>query len=72
MARRQHGREAIVSVVRGRKLVIAVLTTGAYNYSMSSNYNRLPRPPIVLLREDGSEFVAVRGETFADLIRNDG
>jgi diaminopimelate decarboxylase len=52
--------------------LVAVLTTGAYNYAMSSNYNRLPRPPVVLLRPDGSEVVAVRGETLADLVRNDG
>ena len=30
--------------------LIAVLTTGAYNYSMASNYNRVPRPPVVMLR----------------------
>lgn len=45
---------------------IAVLVTGAYNYSMASNYNRVPRPPIVALRE-GKDFLAVRRESFADL-----
>ena len=50
--------------------VLAVLTTGAYNYSMSSNYNRIPRPPIVMLR-DGKDTVAVKRETFEDLCRND-
>jgi diaminopimelate decarboxylase len=50
--------------------LVAVLTTGAYNYSMSSNYNRIPRPPVVMLR--GSErFVAVERETFEDICRND-
>ena len=44
----------------------AVCTTGAYNYSMASNYNRLPRPPIVMLR-DGESYVAVRRETLDDL-----
>lgn len=42
--------------------LLACLTTGAYHYSMASNYNRLPRPPIVMLR-DGESYVAVRRET---------
>ena len=50
--------------------ILAVLVTGAYNYSMASNYNRLPRPPIVLVR-DGEAHLAVRRESFADLLRND-
>ncbi len=50
--------------------LLAVLTTGAYNFSMASNYNRVPRPPIVMLGADGP-YVAVRRETFADLLRND-
>ena len=45
---------------------VAVCTTGAYNYSMASNYNRLPRPPIVMLK-DGDSYVAVRRETAEDL-----
>ena len=49
---------------------VAVLTTGAYNYAMSSNYNRIPRPPVVMLRRE-DELVAVRRESFADLMRND-
>ncbi len=48
--------------------VIAVLTTGAYNYTMSSNYNAIARPPIVMLNEGGS-YIAVRRETFEDLTR---
>ena len=46
--------------------LLAVLTTGAYNYSMASNYNRICRPPIVLL-SGGKDRLAVRRETFADL-----
>ena len=46
--------------------IVAVLTTGAYNYSMASNYNRIPRPPVIMLR-DGDSYVAVRRETYADL-----
>lgn len=50
---------------------LAVLVTGAYNYSMASNYNRIPRPPVVMIRGDGSDYVAVKRETYEDLIRND-
>jgi len=50
--------------------LVAVLATGAYNYTMSSNYNRLPRPPIVMVRE-GNARVIVKGETYEDLVRND-
>ena len=50
--------------------LVAVLTTGAYNYSMSSNYNRIPRPPVVMLK-DGVDTIAVRRETFADICKND-
>ena len=46
--------------------ILAVLVTGAYNYSMASNYNRLPRPAIVMVSTKG-EKVAVKRETFADL-----
>lgn len=56
------------SVCRGD--IIAVLTTGAYNYSMASNYNRIPRLPIVMV--DGErDYVAVRRESFEDITRND-
>jgi len=50
--------------------IAAVLITGAYNYSMASNYNRIPRPPVVMLR-GGEDYVAVRRESLEDLIRND-
>ncbi|MBE6586933.1 MAG: diaminopimelate decarboxylase [Ruminococcaceae bacterium] len=49
---------------------LAVLVTGAYNFSMASNYNRIPRPPVVMLR-DGESYVAVKRETYEDLLRND-
>ena len=51
--------------------LVAVLTTGAYNYSMASNYNRIPRPPVVLLGENGP-YIAVRRETFEDLMKYEG
>ena len=46
--------------------IVCVCTTGAYNYSMASNYNRVPRPPVVMLRA-GEAYVAVRRETCGDL-----
>ncbi len=49
-----------------RNEILAVLTTGAYNYSMASNYNRVPRPPIVMLNDNG-DYVAVKRETYADV-----
>ncbi len=50
--------------------ILAVLSTGAYNYSMSSNYNRIPRPPVVMVSNSKPE-LAIRGESFADMIKND-
>lgn len=50
--------------------IVAVCTTGAYNYSMASNYNRVPRPPVLMLR-NGENYVAVKRETLDDLILND-
>ena len=50
--------------------LLAVCTTGAYNYSMASNYNRVPRPPVVMLNEGGS-YVAVRRESLDDLLALD-
>lgn len=49
---------------------IAVLATGAYNYSMSSNYNRLCKPAVVMVK-DGQSRIAVKRETLEDIIRND-
>jgi diaminopimelate decarboxylase len=50
--------------------ILAVSCTGAYNYTMSSNYNRLPRPAMVLVK-DGQADIIVQRETYADLLRND-
>ncbi|MDD7669762.1 MAG: diaminopimelate decarboxylase [Ruminococcus sp.] len=49
---------------------IAVETTGAYNYSMASNYNRLPRPAVIML-DKNEEHIVVRRETFGDILDND-
>ena len=48
------------NVTRGD--LIACLTTGAYHYSMASNYNRIPRPPVVMLN-GGESYIAVKRET---------
>ena len=50
--------------------ILAVLVTGAYNYSMASNYNRIPRPPVIMVK-DGEARVAVKRETYEDIVRND-
>lgn len=50
--------------------MIAVLTTGAYNYSMASNYNRLGKPPVVMIK-GGNDYLAVRRETPEDICKND-
>lgn len=50
--------------------ILAVCTTGAYNYSMASNYNRIARPPIIMLN-NGDSYVAVRRETLEDLLNCD-
>ncbi len=50
--------------------ILAVQTTGAYNYSMASNYNRLPRPAVALV-SGGRAHLIVRRESLADLVRCD-
>lgn len=50
--------------------IIAVCATGAYNYSMSSNYNRLQKPAVVFVN-NGESRIAVKRETLDDIIRND-
>ncbi|MDX1934254.1 MAG: diaminopimelate decarboxylase [Capsulimonadales bacterium] len=50
--------------------ILAVQTTGAYNHAMASNYNRLPRPTVVFVRDGQAEVVYER-ETLDDLLRQD-
>ena len=50
--------------------VLVVMTTGAYNYSMASNYNRLPRPAAVLVANGEANLILQR-ETYQDIIRQD-
>jgi diaminopimelate decarboxylase len=56
------------SVARGD--ILAVGATGAYGYSMASNYNRFPRPAVVGVK-DGVARVLIRRETYDDLIARD-
>ena len=50
--------------------ILVVSATGAYNYSMASNYNRVCRPAMVLVSEGDAEIV-VRRESYEDLVLND-
>lgn len=50
--------------------VLAVFTTGAYNYAMSSNYNRLPVPGVMLVK-DGKKDWIVKPQNYEDILRND-
>ena len=50
--------------------ILCVYNTGAYNYSMSSNYNRVPKPAMVLVNDGGAEII-VKRETLDDIVRND-
>lgn len=49
---------------------LAVLATGAYNYSMASNYNRIPKPAVVFVKNSVPRLV-VKRETYEDIIKND-
>lgn len=50
--------------------ILAIFCTGAYHYTMSSNYNMLPRPAVVFVK-DGSARLMVQRETYEDLLRNE-
>jgi len=50
--------------------LLAVLSTGAYNYSMASNYNRNLIPPVVMVKNGQSKYI-VKPQTYEDIIRND-
>ena len=50
--------------------ILAVKATGAYNYSMASNYNRIARPAVLMVK-DGEARVIIKRETFDDIIKND-
>ncbi len=50
--------------------VLAIFCTGAYGYSMASNYNRVPRPAVVFA-EDGEHQLAIKRESYEDIVQND-
>ena len=50
--------------------LLIVYTTGAYGYSMASNYNRLPRPAVVFVSGSSTK-LAIKRETYEDLYKND-
>ena len=50
--------------------LIAILSTGAYNYSMAMNYNRNKIPPCVLVKDGKAEYI-VRPQSYEDIVRND-
>ena len=50
--------------------ILAVLVTGAYNHSMALNYNRLPKPAMVMVK-DGESRIAIKRETYGDLMKNE-
>ena len=50
--------------------ILCVYNTGAYNYSMASNYNRVQKPAMVLVNEGNSDLI-VKRETLEDLIAHD-
>ena len=49
---------------------LAIFCTGAYGYSMASNYNKVPRPAVVFV-ENFKDQLVVRRETYDDLIQYD-
>ena len=50
--------------------ILAVLSTGAYNYSMASNYNRNFVPPAILVNDGKAEYI-IKPQTYEDIVRND-
>ncbi len=50
--------------------IVAVFSTGAYNYSMSSNYNRNPIPPMILVKDGKADYM-IKPQTYEDITRND-
>lgn len=50
--------------------ILAVFTTGAYGYSMANNYNKIPIPPVVLVKDGESKLISKR-QSFYDMIQNE-
>lgn len=58
----------IPSVLSGD--LLAVMSTGAYGYSMANNYNKIPRPAVVMVK-DGESRVICKRESYEDMVRNE-
>ena len=63
--------EDVAMVKPQRNDILAVLVTGAYNYAMSSNYNRIGRPAMIMIDKDGNDYLTLRRETFEDICSKD-
>ncbi len=50
--------------------ILAISCTGAYTYAMASNYNCLPRPAVILVKENKADLI-IKRESYEDIIRND-
>lgn len=50
--------------------ILAIMTTGAYGYSMSSNYNKIPKPAVVMVKDNEARLIC-RRESYEDLLKND-
>jgi len=50
--------------------ILAVFTTGAYNYTMASNYNRLPVPGVALVKDGKIDWI-IKPQNYDDILRND-
>ena len=50
--------------------ILAIISTGAYNYSMASNYNRIPKPAVVMVSQ-GKDKLIVKRESYDDMLKNE-
>ncbi|MBK1813094.1 diaminopimelate decarboxylase [Clostridium sp. YIM B02505] len=50
--------------------LLAIMSTGAYGYSMANNYNKVPKAAVVMIK-DGEDRLVCKRETYADIIRNE-
>lgn len=64
-------REVFVANTISRDDILAVFNTGAYNFSMASNYNRIPRAAVVLVR-NGESHIIVNRQSYDDLLLGEG
>lgn len=60
----------LLGLIQKRGDILVVDNTGAYSLAMSSNYNKLLKPAVVFVEDDGA-YLAVKRESLEDLIKND-